>query len=120
MSATTSKLTRGPWVAFPSNVRLTGDARAPIFNDGRWVILPEVNVERLPIAVVDYGDDHDEETRKSAEGHARLIAAAPDLLAACELLLATYGELHALFDLGECEGSIQAREAIAKATGGAA
>lgn len=49
--------------------------------------------------------------------NARLISSAPELLEACELLLATYGELHALHDLGECEGSVKARAAIAKATG---
>lgn len=49
--------------------------------------------------------------------NARLIAAAPDLLEACELLLATYGELHALHDLGECEASVKARAALSKATG---
>lgn len=49
--------------------------------------------------------------------NARLIAAAPGLLAACKALLAAYGEAHALYDLGECDGSLLARTAIAKAEG---
>jgi hypothetical protein len=48
---------------------------------------------------------------------ALLIAAAPDLLEALTLLLDAYSEAHALYDLGDCEGSIKARAAIDKAEG---
>lgn len=48
---------------------------------------------------------------------ASLIAAAPELLEALKLLLDAYGEAHALYDLGDCEGSIKARAAIEKAEG---
>lgn len=49
-----------------------------------------------------------------AEANARLIAAAPDLLAALERLLAS-GDVR---DAGEAGALKQARAAIAKATGG--
>lgn len=51
------------------------------------------------------------------EANARLIAAAPDLLKACKALLDVYGELHALYDIGDCDASDAARIAIAKAEG---
>lgn len=40
-----------------------------------------------------------------------------ELLAACKKLLAAYADAHSRFDLGECEGSIMAYAAIAKAEG---
>ena len=46
-----------------------------------------------------------------------LIAAAPELLEALKLLLSAYEEAHNRFDLGDCDGSIKARAAIAKAEG---
>lgn len=51
------------------------------------------------------------------EANAKLIAAAPDLLAALKGMLDAYGELHARFDLGECQQTLDARAAIAKAEG---
>lgn len=47
----------------------------------------------------------------NSEANARLIAAAPELLAALQRLMA--------YDFGDSAGAIQARAAIAKATGGA-
>ena len=47
----------------------------------------------------------------------QLVAAAPEMLEALKLLLDAYEEAHALHDLGECEGTIKARAAIAKAEG---
>lgn len=76
------RFTRGPWVAIPQFVRLTLGAHQPIFKDGLWGVLPEDDVERLPIATVDCGDDHHEPTRANAEYDARLIAASPDLFKA--------------------------------------
>lgn len=71
--------TPGPWFTVQATVRDHG-ARKPIFPDGLWAI--KDHPEHYPFAVVDYADDHDDETRATAEATARLIAAAPDLLAA--------------------------------------
>jgi len=71
------------WIAIPGLVRLNPSDKK-IFRDGLWNILPEDDVERLPICTVDYADDHDEATRKSAEEIAHLIAATPELLEACK------------------------------------
>ena len=48
------------------------------------------------------------------------IAAAPELLEALRWMLNEYERLHALFDLGDCQATVDARAAIEKATGGAA
>lgn len=69
-----AKHTPGPWVALPSWTRFHGTK--PIFDNGLWHILPADNVERLPIASVDHGDDHDAPTREQAEHDARRIVAA--------------------------------------------
>ena len=82
------KHTPGPWVAIPQFVRLTSGAHKPIFKDGLWGILPEDNVERLPIATVDCGDDHHAPTRAQAEFDALLIAAAPDMAEILEFIAA--------------------------------
>ncbi len=84
--------TPGPWVAIPSSVRMTPGAHDPLFSTGLWSILPEANVERLPICVVDHADDHHAGTREKAEFDARLIAAAPDLLAALKSVLSLIDE----------------------------
>ena len=75
-----SKATPGPWVAIPLNLRWHG--YDPKFKDGLWHILPEDDVERLPIATVDSADDIDEQTRKDAENEARLIVLARNHLKA--------------------------------------
>jgi hypothetical protein len=75
--------TRGPWVAVPSGSRWRGEK--PIFANGLWHILPEYDLERLPICEVDHADDHDEATREHAEEDARLISASPELLQACKV-----------------------------------
>lgn len=82
------KHTPGPWVAIPQYVRLASGAHQPIFKDGLWGVLPESDVERLPIATVDYADDLHAPTRAQAEFDALLIAAAPDMAMALEMIAA--------------------------------
>lgn len=69
------------WIAVPARFRWHTRER-PIFDDGLWAILRVGQEERLPIATVDRADDHDEKTRTNAAEVARLIASAPELLAA--------------------------------------
>jgi hypothetical protein len=84
----------------------------PIFGDGLWGIFPAgAHRTTVPICVVDHADDHDPETRASAEDHARLIAAAPELLEALAGLLNAYSYY---FPTGNPWGD-KARAAIAKA-----
>lgn len=107
------KATPGPWVAVACNVRHSGGARRPIFDDGRWMILPESDMERLPLAEVDSGDDHHEPTRKQAEHDAHLIAAAPDLYEALEMVL----EMLDMDGFGKDAAIDVAHAALAKARG---
>lgn len=89
--------TPGPWRALEHNYPIadTGDY------DGAWLVLTD-NPKR-PIVEL-WGDT--EET----EANARLIAAAPDLLAALQFVMTAHGEqLSTAFE--------QAQDAIAKATG---
>lgn len=117
--------TPGPWVAIPSKVRFSdriGNQSRPLFDDGLWHILPESNLEQLPICTVDRGDDHHAPTRQKAECYARLIAAAPELLEALKGILARYVQLAGSGDCGfwnpEDEDWVKAsRCAIAKAEG---
>jgi hypothetical protein len=67
----------------------------------------------------DFGDN-EEEGRQIALATARLIAAAPDLLAGLNSILRAYTALHDIGDLEMQPAIYQARAAIAKATGGAA
>jgi hypothetical protein len=85
-----------PWIALASRYRY--DASDPIFDDGIWHVFPEgqtpdVIPGRLPICTIDRGDDHDAPTRAKAESEARLIAAAPELLAALNAVLASDGTM---------------------------
>lgn len=74
------KHTRGPWVLF-------SDERSKLLE-----VLPAMRPGTIAkIIWVHAGDEGDEE----AYANARLIAAAPDLLAACELALAAMGNMSA-------------------------
>jgi CRP-like cAMP-binding protein len=70
---TETKHTKGPW-------------RAIQMAEGLWQVIDDP--ERTAIAVIDYASDNDEATRLSAGTHARLIAAAPDLMEALSNLTA--------------------------------
>jgi hypothetical protein len=69
------------WVAVPLGFRWHTNEK-PIFENGLWQIVRSDFPERMPIATVDRGDDHDEQTRIDAEKVARLMAAAPTMLEA--------------------------------------
>lgn len=113
------KATPGPWVALAIKTRLTGMASQPLFDDGRWVIFPKDDTERLPLAEVDHGDDQYEPARKQAEHDAHLIAAAPELYEALEDMLAeSFGaEKSCGHDFTCICPEEKARAALAKARG---
>lgn len=75
------KFTPGPWEALPSHIRLTGETSRTKFSDGRWVINPVDDYERVPLAEVDQGDDLYPPARKQAEYNAKLIAQSPMMYA---------------------------------------
>ena len=90
------------------------------FTKGPWSI--EMTMGGKPFGIMGPDPKHDLDlicgfnTRAGDnEANARLIAAAPELLAACEGLLAVYEELNARFDMGDCDETIAARAAIQKA-----
>lgn len=70
------------WTALQMNSRsiLLHREAVPKNSDGLWFIVDAEDLERLPVAVVDYADDTDGPTRAEAANVARLIAAAPELL----------------------------------------
>lgn len=81
--------TAGPWVSVPVRHRLWAVRdSAPIYSDGLWVILPADDLERLPVAIVDKGDDGHAPTREHAEQESAFIAASrtaiPELLTALD------------------------------------
>lgn len=105
-----SKHTPGPWAAKRVGLQqwwINAPFGDPTIGHNSWDGLAEV-----------YGsDDWPESGRKVAEANARLIAAAPDLLAACEQALVELEDsLPAPSD--EWDFYDKLRLAIAKATGG--
>ncbi|KCZ47729.1 hypothetical protein [Hyphomonas sp. CY54-11-8] len=62
----------GDWFAFQCQYRWHGSK--PIFEDGTWFIQWSSEPETMPVATVDFGDDHDEPTRESACHIAKHIA----------------------------------------------
>lgn len=71
-------------------------------------------------AVAQYSYDWAGPMRAEALANARLIAAAPELLAALEVILRDHMAVHGVGDLEMQPALFQARAAIAKATGEAA
>ena len=68
--------TKEPWVAVPINGKSEYTfAAAKSNSDGRWVLMPEWNIERLPLAVIDRADDQypPERTRAGADA-ARIVS----------------------------------------------
>lgn len=92
------KHTSGPWVA-----ALDHNSRPIVWGPGTWQI---ADCWHTPDG--------------NGWGNARLIAAAPELLEALRGMLNEHERLHALFDLGDCQATVDARAAIEKATGGTA
>ncbi len=78
------KATPGPYFACPTRVRLNGHTGLAKHLDGRWIINPVDDYERLPMAEVDCGDDECANTRKQAEYDAYFLAASWDLYEALE------------------------------------
>jgi len=74
-----TKFTKGPWVAVPHQFRMQCCDSRPIFDNGMWGIFPTADMERLPIGVVDKGNDHHEPTRDQAKYDAAVMACAPDM-----------------------------------------
>lgn len=100
----TTKHTPGPWVVQNASERTlwVGALRVP--DDERYglhTIITGIDIEDLT-----------PEARAKKEANARLIAAAPDLLAACEAVAATTWSRNTATIIGE-----QVRAAIAKAKG---
>lgn len=98
----TGKHTPGPWEAEPDLLPRSGK---------RWKVTAATPKppRRYTVTVVVNYDKTDETT---AEADARLIAAAPELLAACEAMLKRFG-MHS-------DGCVKlAADAVAKAKGGA-
>ena len=113
-----SNVTKGPWVAIPLGLRFIAGANRPTFDDGTWHVFPEENTARLPICSIDYGDDHHAPTRASAKDHALLIAAAPCLLGALQVLVRDVSAVTPDRSIIELAPALhQAHTALAKATG---
>ena len=105
--------TPGPWIgAGPSFGDLLPRYRTEIVTEWEDEDGEVCSICELPFA------HHDDEN----EANARLIAAAPDLLAALRVLLRDVEAVDAVADYGlELQsGMYQAHKAIVKATGGAA
>jgi hypothetical protein len=97
----TQKHTQGPWRSNYPQITAQGDMA-------------------LTVAVVLYREDNNAradsaaKTKGEAEANARLIAAAPELLAALKAMLNRYGDKT---EHPFCHASISARAAISKAEG---
>lgn len=106
--------TPGPW-------RVKCDVPEPFPRHPHDVVAFMVVAPTGPVAEVCAPSGHmagsrDGTWRERAEANARLIAAAPELLAALEGLVAHVEDDHVLHD-GDCDPVVQARAAIAKAKG---
>jgi len=101
-----AKHTEGPWHSWEAG--------------GGWISVSPVDKSRKPICRLGVEDMYDSEWYHSPQdkANARLIAAAPELLEACQAIIAEFqptpipSEIHALSPYK------QVLDAIAKATGG--
>jgi hypothetical protein len=119
---TEPRFTPGPWVAMgpmPDRSLIGHYSVKPIFDEGLWYILPENNVERLPIAIVDCADDHYEPLRTiTAPSDAHLIAAAPEMYGAIKAMIADDAFAELCAGIGEEPEWLKlGKLAIAKAEG---
>ena len=99
-----SKHTPGPWTIVEHSWARTG-----------------IYAKHIGIAALDIEGDADEATQHEWEAlmsaNARLIAAAPDLLAALQEMTPRFQDLRELAGFGESALTREAHAAIAKATG---
>lgn len=96
----TTQHTPGPWQPFTRYVTAKGRFLAKAFEANDATEQPGFSAGQEP-----------QQSQTEAAANARLIAAAPELLAALEHLMR--------YDFGDSDGAKQARDAIAKAKGGA-
>jgi hypothetical protein len=106
----TAQYTPGPWIVAADNW-------------GSPIIGTPGETHPLGFLIVEgiYGPPHTSEAAKATAGaNARLIAAAPDLLAACRAMLAWSEDIRKYFGVDDMLGSEHdmARAAIEKAEGG--
>lgn len=99
--------TPGPWFAFAADYQGTRD-EAPIF-----VIGPE---EYHTVAQVRAGNT-DDKLPEQTPANAKLVAASPDLLAACKALRKAIGEYNPYWDKMLFDALSETDEAIARAEG---
>ena len=109
-----AEFTKGPWIVH-TDLSFKGKRLSDYKpdNDYAWIGFGESGTQLL--AEVDRRRDGSSVYRERALPDARLMAAAPELLAACVGMLAVYEELNARFDMGDCDETIAARAAIQKA-----
>lgn len=104
-----SKHTPGPWEVAENDDEFEC---VDIFDMGLMAIIDDLGD---PVAHVESWVDDGDDKHEEAMANARLIAAAPDLLSACEMML---DQLKCDYLEPDGERWSYALEAIAKATGG--
>ena len=97
--------TPGPWEAFPAKTQ-DGEETISIRGDGTWIATMDVVSTGGPFVLPESGP-----------ANARLIAAAPDLLAVCETLRRAIAWSHTEDRMDDAEQLAMIDAAIAKAEG---
>ena len=80
----TTKHTPGPWWAYQS---ITGAWCVATYRDGQSPTGPYIGASHGASICYSVGDDTEQRTRGNEEANARLIAAAPEMLEACQIIL---------------------------------
>ena len=97
------KHTPGPWCISPIDGDIVGDSNG----------VSSVIVARMPLMSAVRGPG-----REAQNANARLIASAPDLLAACRAIVGDCPDAGEPGHIDFGEAMVMARDAIARATGG--